>query len=208
MKKKVIVGITIITILFVLLYNIKLDRTLKLNHMVDIYSYEDDSIINEKDLNIEVSENIKDVLIKYIEDNFNIDIDDKWYYSLTYHDEGETEGTIQFIYMIGEVRTNKSFTFGFNDNIINILFYKCLEYETDEENLLNRVKYFKDNYKQEKIKLKSGEKYLRENTDYIYFYNNDKLVYAYVVFFEEKDGMINNDNATSYLIDKNGKIVK
>ena len=115
---------------------------------------------------------------------------------------------IQFTYFIGsEIRTNKSITMGYENGYIKDVYYKLLEKETDEADLIERVKKFKDKYTQEQISLKEGETFYGEDANYSYYYNVDKLVYSYVVFFKYDD-VINNDNATSYFINNNGEAIE
>ena len=59
----------------------------------------------------------------------------------------------------------------------------------------------KDTYTQEQYKLKDDEKFLEERTNYTYYYNVDKLVYSYAVFFTYGElDLINNDNGSEYFI--------
>ena len=196
-------------------------KILKLNHTVNLMELEPSELLEEKQENLNIgslpeierkmyeNESYLDFIIEYIKNNFNIDIDDNWEFVIHYYNDEKTDGMIQFTYMIGdEIRTNKNITFGYENKYINYVFYKCLDENVDETDLIERVKKFKNNYTQEKIKLKKDEKFESETTNYSYFYNVDKLVYSYAVFFFYDGGIINNDNGTSYFIDKDGNAVE
>lgn len=88
-----------------------------------------------------------------------------------------------------------------NNNNNNSVVYKYLDGKVNEDELLNRLKVFKDTYMQEQYKLKDDEKFLEERTNYTYYYNVDKLVYSYAVFFTYGElDLINNDNGSEYFI--------
>lgn len=196
-------------------------QVLKLNHIVNLSELEPSELLYEKQDNIKI-ENLPEVerkmydnelyldfITDYIKNNLNVDIDNRWEFVIHYYNDEKTDGMIQFTYMIdNEIRTNKNITFGYENGYINYIYYKCLDMKIDEENLIQRVKKFKNNHIQEKIKLKKDEKFESETTTYSYYYNVDKLVYSYAVFFSYDGGIINNDNATAYFIDKDGRAIK
>lgn len=196
-------------------------KVLKLNHLVDTLELEPTELVMEKEDNIKIenlpeverkmyeNESYLDLIVNYIKNNFNVDIDDRWEFVIHYYNDEKTDGMIQFTYMINnEIRTNKNITFGYENGYINYIFYKCLDSVVNEEDLVKRVNIFKNNYIQEKIKLKKDEEFLSETTNFSYYYNVEKLVYSYAVFFSYDDGIINNDNGTAYFIDKDGNVVE
>lgn len=196
-------------------------NVLKLNHMVDTLELEPTELLMEKEDNIKIenlpeierkmyeNESYLDLIVNYIKNNFNVDIDSRWEFVIHYYNDEKTDGMIQFTYMIdNEIRTNKNITFGYENGYINVIYYKCLDNDVNEDDLIRRVNIFKNNYIQEKIKLKKDEKFLSETTNYSYYYNVDKLVYSYAVFFSYGDGIINNDNGTAYFIDKGGNAIE
>lgn len=149
------------------------------------------------------------VFAKYIKDTFNIDLDSKWNVIVHYYDENMTVGMIEFNYMIEEIKTNKSIIFNLDNGTADIVYYKYLDKEVNEEDLLNRLKLFKDKYTQEKKQFKDDEKLDKERTNYNYYFGVDKLVYSYVVFFSYGEHqLINNDYGTTYIIDANGNAIK
>lgn len=196
-------------------------KVLKLNHMVDTLELEPTELVMEKEDNIKIenlpeverkmyeNESYLDLIVNYIKNNFNVDIDNRWEFVIHYYNDEKTDGMIQFTYMINnEIRTNKNITFGYENGYINYIFYKCLDSVVNEEDLVKRVNIFKNNYIQEKIKLKKDEEFLSETTNFSYYYNVEKLVYSYAVFFSYDDGIINNNNGTTYFIDKDGNVVE
>lgn len=185
---------------------------LKLNHRINLEEEKEEDI-NRKSVSIKLGKipetsqkkyenedyflEVKD----YIKNNFSIELSDNWDYFVHYYDEAETMGFIEFMYKIGEINTNKVIMLFFENNNINSVVYKYLDGKVNEDELLNRLKVFKDTYMQEQYKLKDGEKFLEERTNYTYYYNVDKLVYSYAVFFTYGElDLINNDNASEYFI--------
>ncbi len=186
--------------------------TLKLNHFIN-EDLEKDNIINKnsifiklpslKETSYKIYENEKElkVFIDYIRDNLKIDIDNKWKYLIHFYNENETVGMLEFIYTIKEIDTNKVIIFYFDEGFSNEVYYKCLDEVVNEENLLKRLKTFKDTHVQEKLNFKKDEKLVEERTKYIYYYNAKKLVYSYVVYVSQ--GELNAtiiDNGSEYFI--------
>ena len=163
-------------------------KILKLNHNVNIVELEPSTIIQEKQENLFIdnlpevkrkmfeNESYLEPIVKYIKKTFDIDVDNRWECVVHYYNEEKTDGMIQFTYFIGsEIRTNKSITMGYENGYIKDVYYKLLEKETDEADLIERVKKFKDKYTQEQISLKEGETFYGEDANYSYYYN----VYSY-----------------------------
>lgn len=194
-------------------------KLLKLNHTVN-FNFEPNNILNITTTNIEVGKlpEIKtksyegeiylDPIVNYIKNNFDIDIDHRWDFTIRYN--GDDIGMIYFDYTIGEITTNKSINFSFEDGIVKDIYYKCLEYETNEEALVNRFINFTDKYKQEGVKFSAEEKVIEEKTNYTYFYNCDKFLYSYIIstsgFYEGLER--HNHHETLYLIDENGNAIE
>lgn len=149
------------------------------------------------------------VFVKYIKDTFNLELDSKWNVIVHYYDENMTVGMIEFNYMIEEIKTNKSIIFNLDNGTADVVYYKNLDKEVNEEDLLNRLKLFRDKYTQEKKQFKDDEKLDKERTNFNYYFGVDKLVYSYVVFFSYGEHqLINNDYGTTYIIDENGNAIK
>ena len=184
---------------------------LKLNHHINM-GLEEDDIINEKEVLIKVSgleetshkayeekEGLKP-FTNYIKDTFNITLDNSWDVFIHYYDDEKTRGIIEFTYKIKDITTNKVIFFAFTNGVTESVIYKCLDYEVDENKLLERLENFKETYTQEKVKLEDSEEILSESTNYAYFYSSEKFIYSYAVSIRDKDGKINNSNATQYFI--------
>ena len=69
------------------------------------------------------------------------------------------------------------------------------------------MQLFETKYVQEQYQLKDGEKFVDETVYYAYYYDTSDLVYFYVVFFSDEDGIINNSYGTICFIDENGNAV-
>ena len=147
------------------------------------------------------------VFVDYINDEFGVVIDDNWQMLVHYFDADKTAGSIEFDYLIEDIGTNKRIIFSFQDGRTDTLYYRCLDANTDEDKLKNRVRLFKEKYEQEKYQLKMGEKFVREEQYYTYNYDTGDLAYFYYVFFSDDEGIINNDYATICLIDENGNAI-
>lgn len=181
--------------------------------------YEDDSLLKVKNVSIDNvtlnerefssynNEKELDVFTKYIKDNLNVEINNNWKVMIHYYNSLKTDGMVEFQYAVGDIMTNRNIVFGLENGKFKILYYKCLDGKIDEDNLINRVNIFKEKYTQEKRKLKDGETFHNEHTDYIYYINADKLIYSYAYFFEYDIGVINNDWGTIRLIDENGNAI-
>lgn len=149
-----------------------------------------------------------DVLAQYIKDNFNIEINNNWKVYVHYYDTEKTSGIVEFTYSVGEINTNRSFSFTINNSKYDKVSYKCLTENIDEKNLIDRVNIFKEKYVQEKKDLSDDEVFFEENTNYMYYINADKLIYSYTYFYKyDEAGFINNDWGTIRLIDENGNAI-
>lgn len=181
-----------------------------------VIPYEDENLVITKNINlnnVELSERLfipyngekeLDVFTKYIKENMNIEINNKWKVIIHYYNNEKTAGMVRFQYFIGEIMTNRVISFGLENGNFNTLSYKCLDGKIDEDDLINRVKLFKGKYIQGTRKLEAGEIFVEARTKYVYYINADKLVYSYAYFFKYGIGVINNDWGTIRLIDENG----
>ncbi len=179
-------------------------------------NYGEENIIKTKNINLShtiLTERIENKynndkelanLVKYIKDTFDIEINNKWEISINYYNNEKADGLVQFVYTIGEIKTNRSITFVINKDKYDKVYYMCLNDDIDEKNLINRVNLFKNKYVQGKKNLKDGEKFYEENTNFTYYINVDKLIYTYSYFFKYNNDIINDDWGTVRLIDENG----
>lgn len=204
--------IIIIFLSFSLIGCSKKDKNvLELNHRINM-GLEEDDIINEKEVSIKVGlleetshkayegkEELKP-FANYIKDTFDITLNDSWDVFISYYDDEKTRGIIEFTYKIKEITTNKVILFSFSNNVTESVIYKCLDYEVDENKLLERLENFKETYTQEKVKLEDSEEILSESTNYAYFYSSEKFIYSYAVSIRDKDGKVNNSNTSQYFI--------
>ncbi len=146
-------------------------------------------------------------LEEYVKNVFSVELNENWSITVHYYDEAQTAGMVRLRYDIGEIKTNKAFTFSVEDGMIVSVFSSCIADETDEQALLERVNKFREAYEQEKYEPKNGETLTDETTDLSYFYNTGELRYTYNVFFTYADGIINNDYGTEVSIGENGKVI-
>lgn len=147
------------------------------------------------------------VFVDYIEDKFGTKLDKNWNVFLRFFDEDKNEGILEFTYSIGDIGTDKSINFVLSGGKVDMLFYSHLDESVDAETLQNRVQLFETKYVQEQYQLKDGEKFVDETVYYAYYYDTSDLVYFYVVFFSDEDGIINNSYGTICFIDENGNAV-
>lgn len=146
-------------------------------------------------------------LEEYIENVFSVELNENWSITVHYFDDAQTAGMVRLRYDIGEIKTNKAFTFSVENGRIVSVFSSCIADEADEQALLDRINRFGEYYEQEKYEPKNGETLTDETTDFSYFYNTGELRYTYNVFFTYADGFINNDYGTEVSIDENGRVL-
>lgn len=148
-----------------------------------------------------------DVFSGYVRDELGVELDERWKVFVHFYDEEETVGMVEFLYTIGEIDTNKSIIFNLDSGKADTLYFKNLDAQADEQDLLRRVGLFREKYVQEKRTLEKGEAFESEKTSFTYYYNRDRLVYSYFYFFSYGDGVINNDWGTECFIDEQGNAV-
>ena len=118
-------------------------------------------------------------------------------------------GIIKFNYQIKDtIDTNKSILLTVNNNVIDKISFINMDFETDEEELINLIKDFKENTIQEKKEFTEKEKFYKEDITYTYRYNTNELIYTYQLYFYQQcgdnteDKVINNEYGTEYVINK------
>ena len=133
----------------------------------------------------------------------------KWNIIVNMFAVNEGNGIIKFNYQIKEtIDTNKSILLTVNNNIINKISFINMDFETDEDKLMNLVNDFKENTIQEKKEFAPNEEFLKEDITYTYRYNTDELIYTYQLYFYQQNGdnpedkVINNEYGTEYVINK------
>lgn len=133
----------------------------------------------------------------------------KWNIIVNMFAVNDGNGIIKFNYQIKDViDTNKSIILTINNNTIDKISFVNLDYETDEEKLINLINDFKEHTIQEKKEFNVNEEFLKEDITYTYRYNTDELIYTYQLYFyqqygeSKKDRVINNEYGTEYIINK------
>lgn len=184
--------------------------------------YENSMVIKNENINIsgiklenidsgilsEYQENYKDIIdyikTKYIEFNPT-----KWNIIVNMFAVNDGNGIIKFNYQIKDIiDTNKSILLSVNNNIINKVSFINMDFETNEDKLIELINDFKKNAIQEKRKFTKNEEFLKEDVTYTYRYNTDELIYTYQLYFWEhygdkkEDKVINNEYGTEYIINK------
>lgn len=166
------------------------------------------TIINERLEGPYNNEEELDVLVNYIKDTLNIEINSNWSVFIHYSSADKDYGMVEFTYNIGEIKTNRSIMFNINKDKYDMVYYKCLTENIDEDSLIDRVNKFKNKYVQGERNLKEDETFFDKHIDYTYYINADKLVYSYSYFFKYNNGIINNDYGTIRLIDTSGSAIQ
>lgn len=174
-----------------------ISKTKQINSSKSIF-FNDDII--EKDITYS-KQYYKDLeyFISYIKSEFNIDVNSKWKFRIHFYHE-KSSGFVYFRYCINdEIETNKGFMFTISNNKIKEVNYYYLDEKVDESKILNRINKFKRNTIQEKPVLKSNEKIKNENTRYLYYCHNSKIVYEYVM--DVTDSFVEDSYVSIYLVD-------
>lgn len=147
-------------------------------------------------------------LTDFISEQFGIELDDRWLVTVHFTTADMTCAMVAFDYCVGEIATDRSIIFNFENSVADTVYYKLLNEEIDEEEIQSRLALFKEKYTQEKKVLEDGEELQSETTNYVYNIASDTLIYFYNLFFYYgEDRVINNDYGTSCIIDENGNAV-
>lgn len=133
---------------------------------------------------------------------------ESWEYSVHLIADDGSWGMIRFRYRIGaDILTNKAITCTYDEGFIKEITYTNMSFtlsEDEEQELIRRTEHFLNTHTQEKKVMQENERFLDEQTMITYYFNIDKLVYTYALFFEYGDGdmiVINNDYGTEVIIE-------
>ena len=148
-------------------------------------------------------------IIEYIKSKYsNFDIQ-SWSIMVNMYSVDDGNGMIRLNYQIKDIiDTNKSILFIIENNVINRVTFINMNFDIDEEKLINLVNEFKNNSIQEKKEFDKNEEFIKEDVTYTYRYNTDELRYTYQLFFYQQLGdnsnekIINNEYGTEYVINK------
>lgn len=168
-------------------YSINIDN-IKFKNVVDeyLYDYKDEYRL----------------LIDEIKTKYN-DFDEKRYKLNINIYSDNNDGIIKLNYMIGEILTNKSIVFNvLGGKVISVLYINIDEY-VNEYDLKERIDKFNLSYIQEKKLMRKDEEFIKDKVTFKYYYNIDKIVYEYQMFFyETKDNLktINNSYVSEYIV--------
>lgn len=170
--------------------NIKIN---KLEEVIDLFY--------EKGINDEI-----DKIVLFINKKYPNLVDNNWSYSINYFDEEKTSGMIKFSYMINkEIYTNKGIVCSIENDIVSIISYTNINYDSDEDIIKEQKEIFSKNVIQEKKVLNENEEFINETTYYTYYYNIDKLVYTYNLFYYDiidDIKIINNSTLSEYYVEE------
>lgn len=176
------------------------------NETVNITGFKFDNI--EKG-NLSEYEEKYSKIIEYIKSKYsNFDIQ-SWSIMVNMYSVDDGNGMIRLNYQIKDIiDTNKSILFIIENNVINRVTFINMNFDIDEEKLVNLVNEFKNNSIQEKKEFDKNEEFIKEDVTYTYRYNTDELRYTYQLFFYQQLGdnsnekIINNEYGTEYVINK------
>lgn len=148
-------------------------------------------------------------IVEYIKSKYsNFDVK-KWSIMINMYAVDEGNGMIKLNYQIKDkIDTNKSILFTISNNVINKVTFINMDFDVDEDKLVNLVNEFENNSIQEKKEFAENEEFFKEDVTYVYHYNTDELIYTYQLFFYQQYGddpnekVINNEYGTEYIINK------
>ena len=148
-------------------------------------------------------------VIDYIKSKYANFDSSKWNIIVNIFAVNDGNGIIKFNYQIKDtIDTNKSILLTVNNNVIDKISFINMDFETDEDKLINLINDFKKNTIQEKKEFAENEEFLKEDITYTYRYNTDELIYTYQLYFYQQHGdnpedrVINNEYGTEYVINK------
>ncbi len=149
-------------------------------------------------------------IVEYIKSKYsNFDVQ-KWSIMINMYAVDDGNGMIKLNYQIKDIiDTNKSIIFTISNNVINKVTFINMDYDVDEDKLVNLVNEFKNSSIQEKKEFATNEEFLKEDVTYTYRFNTDELRYTYQLFFYQQYGndpnekVINNEYGTEYIINEN-----
>jgi hypothetical protein len=233
MKKKVLITIIAFILIFFITCCGKKEETkteekivLKLQKfdfdLEEDEEYEKTMVIKNENINISgiKFENIDKGMLNEHEEKYSKVIDyikskyanfdpSKWNIIVNIFAVNDGNGIIKFNYQIKDtIDTNKSILLTVNNNVIDKISFINMDFETDEDKLMNLINDFKEYTIQEKKEFAENEKLLKEDITYTYHYNTDELIYTYQLYFYQQHGdnpenrVINNEYGTEYVINK------
>lgn len=133
---------------------------------------------------------------------------ENWEYNVHLIADDGSWGMVRLRYKIGaDIITNKAVMCIYNNGYIDEISYTNMSFtlsDAEEQEIIRRTDDFLRTHTQEKKILEEDERLLEEQTTITYYYNIDKLVYTYALFFEYRDGellLINNDYGSEYIIE-------
>ena len=133
---------------------------------------------------------------------------ENWEYNVHLIADDGSWGMVRLRYKIGaDITTNKVVMYIFSNGYIDEISYTNMGFtltDAEEQEIIRRADNFLRTHTQEKKILEEEERLLEEQTTIAYYYNIDKLVYTYALFFEYRDDelwLINNDYGSEYIIE-------
>ncbi len=149
-------------------------------------------------------------IIEYIKSKYSNFALQNWSIMVNMYSVDDGNGMIRLNYQIKDIiDTNKSILFIIENNVITKVTFINMDFEVDENELINLVNDFNNKSIQEKKEFAKNEEFLKEDVTYLYRYNTDELLYTYQLFFYQQLGndpnekVINNEYGTEYVINKN-----
>lgn len=198
---------------------------LELPHHIDIQEENEktlnrkNEVVNIKNLTLESIEKgkLKDYvsklqpIIDFIKNKYpNFDVN-KWNIMCNMYSE-HGDGILKLNYVINDkIETNKSISFTIKENTVILVNFVNLNLNADENKVFEEIKKFESIYEQQKKKFASNEEFISEETYYTYFYNLDKLIYTYQLYFYEtidKEKLINNSYVSEYVVNEKSVLVE
>lgn len=196
---------------------------LKLEQTKEDTLYENSMVIKNESVNIsginpqnidsgmlsDYGEKYKKV-IEFIQKKYSKFDPTKWNIIVNMFAVDDGNGIIKFNYQIKDIiDTNKSIVFTISNNVINRVSFINMDFEVDEEKLVELVNDFKNSFIQEKKEFAPNEEFLKDDVTYSYRYNTDELRYTYQLYFymqygdDPENRVVNNEYGTEYVINKN-----
>lgn len=140
---------------------------------------------------------------------------DRREYLIHFYNNEQTQWFVRFVHTINcwfkngknrIIQTDKNILCFYENGKIANIIYGNINWQVDEQNLIERVEKFENKYTQEKKQLSEDEEFADETIEYSYYYGADKLQYTYNLFFyewPEDSRVMNNSRWTEYFIDEN-----
>ena len=148
-------------------------------------------------------------IIEYIKSKYSNFDTQSWSIMVNMYSVDDGNGMIRLNYRIKDkIDANKSILFTISNNVINKVTFINMDFDADEDKLVNLVNGFENNSIQEKKEFAENEEFFKEDVTYTYRYNTDELRYTYQLFFYQQLGddpnekVVNNEYGTEYVINK------